>query len=100
MFADLNEYAIAHDRFVEILEKVFGSSLGDFLIEFSEERYVELESFLLIHKEDSYYCIHLDSNTIISWYKSIGRDTMCNNVFTFKDLEDFFSLLKEEYYNK
>lgn len=75
---------------------------------FSKEEQVELESmcqgckcldeFLLYYKEDEFYIIHLESGTIINWYKHLGRANTCNKLgFAYEDLKEMLKLLKEDF---
>lgn len=54
-------------------------------------------SFKLFKVGDEFYIIHLDSGTIINYYKHTGRTNTCNNSnFTLNDFKDFLESLKEE----
>lgn len=77
---------------------------------FSSEEIIELEAacqgckclddFLLYYKDDNFYIIHLDSGTMINWYKHLGRDNTCNKKgFTYADLKEMLTALKEDLKN-
>jgi hypothetical protein len=96
---ELKQYYFNRDDFTKTFIDVFGDRSEDVIVACQEGK--STYSFLLHYDEGEYYIIHLESGTIINWYKHIGRTNTCNDdTFTLTDLRDFLTLLKDELYGE
>ncbi len=91
----LPEYYFDRKVFVEAFKEVFtNDEIFQLEIACQERRF--MFDFMLYCVEDEFYIAHLDSGTLISWYKHLGRCNTCNKEgFTITDLIDLLKLLKE-----
>lgn len=93
----LPQYHFDRDDFSKILYEVFGSSDGifDVIVECQGDRFTD--NFHLFYCSDEFYILHLESGTMINWYKHIGRTNTCNKEgFGLEDLREFLELLKRD----
>lgn len=93
---ELIDYHFSREGFVKTFREVFSDDEIDGI-----EMYCQsckcFYNFLLYYKDDSYYIIHFDSGTIISWYKHLGRANTCNNkAFNIFNLKEMLKELKED----
>jgi hypothetical protein len=95
----LKQYHFERNDFLKVFAEVFGDRMSDVEIACQEQR--STDSFLLYYKEDEFYIIHLESGTIINWYKHLGRTNTCNDEsFYLSDFRTFLTLLREELINE
>ena len=92
----LPQYHFERDDFVNAFYDVFTSDeICDIEVICGYPKYTG--AFLLARNEDEFYIIHLESGTIINWYKHLGRTNTCNKEgFSLDDLRELLCLLKEE----
>ena len=92
---ELPQYHFDRDLFIDSFKKVF--SVDEiFELECACQKHRLLADFLLYYVNDEFYIIHLDSGTIINWYKHLGRTNTCNKeCFDLDDFQDLLKLLKE-----
>ena len=80
-----SKYIASDDKTLERIEDVLSGNhiVGDFRI---------------WDEEGEVYILHLPSGTIVGWYKfyHYGRCNFCNKDMSIEDLEDFFSLLRNQ----
>lgn len=58
---------------------------------------VHTYNFSLFRYEDTFYILHRDSGTLITYYKHVGRSNECSREdFNDEDLAKFFKLLAED----
>lgn len=96
---ELKQYYFDRDAFTKIFTDVFGDRVEDVMVACQGGK--STYSFLLYYDEGEYYIIHLESGTIINWYKHIGRTNTCNDdTFTLVDLRDFLTLLCDELFGE
>lgn len=88
----LSQYFIDRDLMVSLfsefnglLEMVYDGMYG-----------AKTDYFKLFREGDEYYIIHLDSGTMINWYKHIGRTNTCNKDLTIDEYREFLRLLYED----
>lgn len=94
---ELPQYHFEREAFTNMFYEVFGSSDEIFEVIVACQEHRCLDSFHLFYDSDEFYIIHLESGTIINWYKHLGRTNTCNKEgFTLEDLKEFLVLLKEE----
>lgn len=93
----LPQYHFEREAFTNVFYEVFGSSDDIFNLIVACQGHECLDSFHLFYQDDEFYIIHLESGTIINWYKHLGRTNTCNKEgFTLEDLREFLTLLKED----
>lgn len=89
----LPQYHFERDDFVAAFHKVFTS-----------EQIMDIEDkctccehtsyFWFLRYDDEFYLVHMDSGTVINWYKHLGRTNTCNKEgFALEDLEEFLQLV-------
>lgn len=90
------QYHFERKDFTDIFKKIF----DDDQIEEVMQKCICKEQtayFMFLTMEDEYYIIHMDSGTMINWYKHLGRTNTCNKEgFGLDDLEEFLQLVKKE----
>lgn len=93
---ELPQYHFDRDEFVNTFKLVFSNEeICELEVACQEHRC--LDDFHLYYAEDEFYIIHLDSGTIINWYKHLGRTNTCNKEgFGLPDLNELLMLLKED----
>lgn len=92
----LPQYHFDRDDFVNAFKKVFSND-EIFILEVACQGHKCLDDFHLYYANDEFYIIHLESGTIISWYKHLGRTNTCNKEgFGLDDLHELLEALKEE----
>ena len=85
----MKQYPIERDVFCEIFGKIY----DDFYDAFYN---TTTESFKVWRYDDEFYILHLESGTIINWYKHLGRCNTCN-----KDLSiEEYKKLANDLYNE
>lgn len=93
---DLPQYHFDRGDFCRVFEEVF-----------TYDEYIEIDvlcsgntfidEFSLFRWEDEFYILHLNSGTMINWYKHMGRTNTCNKPdFTLDDFRVFLQKLREE----
>lgn len=93
---ELPQYHFDRDEFVESFKKVFSTD-EIFELEVACQEHRSLLDFHLYYAEDEFYIIHLQSGTIINWYKHLGRTNTCNKEgFGLDDLQELLEALKED----
>lgn len=93
---DLPEYYFNRYDFVNVFKKIF-SSYEIFELEVACQEHRCMDDFHLYYAGDEFYIIHLDSGTIINWYKHLGRTNTCNKEgFGLDDLQELLKVLKGE----
>lgn len=93
---ELPQYYFDRDDFVKVFKKVFSSD-EIFELEVACQEHRCLDNFHLYYAEDEFYIIHLDSGTIVNWYKHLGRTNTCNKEgFGLEDLQEFLEILKKD----
>lgn len=92
---ELPQYHFDRDKFVNAFKRIF--SVDEiYEVEVACQEHRCLDGFHLYYADDEYYIIHLDSGTIINWYKHLGRTNTCNKEgFSLLDLTEMLKLLKE-----
>lgn len=91
----LKDYYFKRDDFEKVWSEVFTKEeLGLVL----SEGHLVTDNFLYEQIGDEHYLIHLESGTIINWYKHLGRTNTCNkNDFTLNDLKTMIQLYADDY---
>ena len=86
----MKQYPIERDIFCNIFGKIDE--------EFYDELYdVTTWSFKCWRYDDEFYILHLDSGTLINWYKHLGRINMTNDkTLTLDELHQELLKLKED----
>jgi len=93
---ELPQYHFDRDEFVDAFKKVFSSD-EIFELEVACQEHRCLDNFHLYYAEDEFYIIHLDSGTIVNWYKHLGRTNTCNKEgFGLEDLQELLEILKKD----
>lgn len=93
---ELPQYHFNRYDFVYTFLKVFTKD-EIFELEVACQAQRLLDGFLLYYSHDEFYIIHLESGTIINWYKHLGRTNTCNKEgFDITDLLELLVLLKED----
>lgn len=93
----LPQYHFERDAFTNVFYEVLGSSDNISELIVACQGHECLDSFHLFYQNDEFYIIHLESGTIINWYKHLGRTNTCNKEeFTLEDLRELLTLLKED----
>lgn len=94
----LPQYHFDRAEFVDAFKRVFSiDEIYDLEVACQEHRC--LDDFLLYYADDEFYIIHLDSGTIINWYKHLGRTNTCNKEgFSLLDLMELLKLLKRQHW--
>lgn len=95
----LPQYHFDRDDFSKVFYEVFGSSdrIFDVIVECQGHRFTD--NFHLFYDNDEFYILHLQSGTMINWYKHIGRTNTCNKEgFKLEDLQEFLKQLKEDWW--
>lgn len=96
VFEPLPQQHFGRGDFVHAFQEILGDAATDDV----EDACLSLtctDRFLLAHHDDEYYVIHLESATMINWYKHLGRANTCNKPdMTVSDLRNFLSMLKED----
>ncbi len=93
---ELPQYHFDRDLFIDSFKKVFSAD-EIFELECACQEHRSLTDFLLYYADDEFYIIHLDSGTIINWYKHLGRTNTCNKEgFGLDDLQELLEALKED----
>ena len=90
----LDQYAISREEFTHLF---FGKEwlvLDDKL--WDNGWYGFTDSFHYFLNEDEYYILHMQSGTLINWYKHLGRTNTCNKTLTLEEYKEFIELFKEE----
>lgn len=55
----------------------------------------KIYDFIMCKDEDNeYYIIHLESGTMINWYKHLGRTNTCNKDLSIDGFREFLKMLK------
>ena len=92
----LKQYHFDRYDFIKTFEKVF--SIDEILdIDALCWEDAKLPSFDLFYNDDEFYIVHRSTETIINWYKHLGRTNTCNKEeFTLADLQKFLQDLKLE----
>lgn len=92
---DMKQYHFEREQFEKAWEDVFTKE--ELVMVLSEGNLVTT-NFLYTRIDDEYYLIHLDSGTLINWYKHLGRTNTCSNEnFTLDDLYTMLQLYAIEY---
>lgn len=92
----LPQYHFDRDDFCNVLHDVFTKD-ELFEIEVKCQEHNCSDSFHLYYADNEFYIIHLNSGTIINWYKHFGRTNTCNKEgFTLTDFKEFLLLLRED----
>ena len=93
---ELPDYHFDRDDFINTFLKVFSDN-EIYELEVACQEHKSLDNFHLYYTNNIFYIIHLDSGTIISWYKHIGRINTCNKEgFSINDLLELLEMLKED----
>ena len=97
---DMHQYPFTRDGFVKTFEEVFTfEQLETVLDACVETRHAN--RFLLTKHEEDYYVIHLESGTVIGWYKHLGRINVCSKPdATLDDLKEFLVQLRYDLFEK
>lgn len=91
----LPQYHFDRDDFTKTFYEVFGDTDAILELIVACQGHECLDNFHLYYASDEFYIIHLESGTIINWYKHLGRTNTCNKEgFTLEDLKEFLLLLK------
>ena len=89
-FDSLPQYHFDRDSMCDVFD-------ADFMMWFYDHLEDRNEEFIITHVDDEYYIIHLQSGTIINWYKHMGQTNTCNKHLTLDDLRDFKRMLLESF---
>lgn len=93
----LPQYHFDRDDFTKTFFEVFGSDDKVLDVIIACQGHECFDEFHLYYADDEFYIIHLESGTIINWYKHLGRTNTCNKEkFTLDDLREFLELLKAD----
>lgn len=94
--SSLKQYHFERADFVKEFKSVFTTD-EICSIEFLCQDDIELDTFLLFYSDDEFYIYHKPTDTIINWYKHLGRINTCNKPdFALEDLHLFLQNLKNE----
>ena len=85
----MKQYPIDRQLFVNI----FGNVYNEFYDKFYD---VETESFKCWYDDDDFYILHLNSGTLINWYKHLGRCLTCNKDLSINEYKYLSNLLYKE----
>lgn len=87
--SSMKQYPIKRELFCEIFGKIE--------LEFYDELYdITTTSFKCWRYDDEFYILHLDSGTLINWYKHLGRCNTCNKELSVED----YKKLADDLYNE
>lgn len=50
---------------------------------------METDSYKYWKYDDTYYILHKESGTLVTWYKHLGRCNQCNKRLSHKEYEKF-----------
>lgn len=93
----LPQYHFDRDDFTNTFYEVFGNTDNIFEVIVACQGNSFYDSFHLFYNSDEFYIMHLESGTVINWYKHLGRTNTCNKeCFNLSDLKEMLELLKEE----
>lgn len=88
----MKQYPIERDAFC----KIFGKIYDDFYNALYD---TTTESFKVWRYDEEFYILHLDSGTMINWYKHLGRCNTCNKDLSIEEYKklanDLYSELEE-----
>ena len=85
----MKQYPIERDVFCKIFRKIDS--------DFYDELYdTTTESFKVWRYDDEFYILHLESGTIINWYKHLGRCNTCNKNLSIEE----YKKLANDLYNE
>lgn len=90
LFEALPQYHFGRDDMCRVFDSEFENWLWDHMFEDNDE-------FIITRRGDEFYIIHLDSGTVVNWYKHIGRTNTCNKPLTLDDLREFKKMLLEAF---
>lgn len=86
---NMKQYPIERDIFCNIFREID--------LEFYDELYdVTTESFKCWRYDDEFYILHLNSGTLINWYKHLGRCNTCNKDLSIDEYKYIAKLLYNE----
>ena len=85
----MKQYPIERELFCDIFSKVY----NEFYVEFYN---ITTQSFKCWYDDDEFYVLHLDSGTLINWYKHLGRCLTCNKNLSIDEYKYLANLLYEE----
>lgn len=87
------QYPIDRDTFCKLFKVVLEKDI-DCTYNF------QTDSFKYFRIDDEFYLIHLDSGTMVNWYKHLGRCNTCNKNLSMKEYELFAKMFAEEVYEQ
>src|SRR6056297_1014571 len=91
---DLKQYHFERSNFIEYITK-YAPEFIEILWEYGSIPF-RTNNFYIFRLEDEFYILHLNSGTLVNWYKHFGRTNTCNKELTLKDLKEFFVKLEIE----
>lgn len=95
MLNDLEPYHFESDVFCNEIEKVI-PELRDLFDFFNVEKIWKMWNFVMFEVENDYYIVHLDSGTIVNYYKNLGRMNTCNKDLSLCDFRKFIKMLRKD----
>jgi hypothetical protein len=96
----LKQYFIDRDLMCKLFDE-YVPSLLDIMADESDS--IQTDNYKIFRNADEFYIIHLDSGTMINWYKHLGRTNTCNKELSMAEYRVFLlrlydDLKKEGYY--
>lgn len=85
----MKQYPIERSLFCNIFGKVYNEFYDNFYD-------YNTESFKCWYDDDDFYVLHLQSGTLINWYKHLGRCLTCNKDLTIMEYTYLANLLYKE----
>lgn len=85
----MKQYPIERDVFCKIFRKID----SDFYDELCD---TTTDSFKVWRYDDEFYILHIDSGTLINWYKHLGRCNTCNKNLSIEE----YKKLANDLYNE
>lgn len=89
----LNQYHFERDYFVKTINEIIPDLL-DVMADHGDTIYTD--DFHCFRFNDEFYILHLESGTMINWYKHLGRTNTCNKDLKDWEFVEFLKLLKED----
>ena len=86
MLKDMKQYYFDRDVFVKTVNEIIPNLL-DILADHGDTLYTDY--FHCFRYTDEFYIIHLQSGTMINWYKHLGRTNTCNKNISLDEFKEF-----------
>lgn len=92
-FKPMNQYFIERELFCKAFE-IYVPSFIDYM--WDRDCDFILGDFKMFRDGDEFYILHLQSGTMINWYKHLGRTCSCNKDLNYNEFVEFMLLLRVE----